>query len=42
MSYLIDTNLISLCHKKNLPAKLEAWLGAHPTLCFTGAARIEG
>jgi len=40
MSYLIDTNLISLCHKKNLPAKLEAWLGAHETDSFISAVTI--
>ena len=26
MSFLIDTNLISLCHKKHIPAKFKAWL----------------
>jgi len=26
MSWLIDTNLISLCHKRYLPARLADWL----------------
>lgn len=40
MSYLIDTNLISLCHKKNLPAKLAAWLSENEADSFISAVTI--
>jgi len=40
MSYLIDTNLISLCHKKNLPAKFADWLGENEADCFISTVTI--
>jgi len=40
MSYLIDTNIISLCHKKNVPAKLVTWLRENQEDCFISAVTI--
>lgn len=40
MSWLIDTNLISLCHKHRLPAKFAAWLLKNEAECFISAVTI--
>jgi predicted nucleic acid-binding protein len=40
MSYLIDTNLISRCHKRSVPAKLESWLQENEAECFISAVTI--
>jgi predicted nucleic acid-binding protein len=40
MSYLLDTNLISLCHKKNLPPRFANWLGKHEAECFISSVTI--
>jgi predicted nucleic acid-binding protein len=40
MSYLIDTNLISLCHKKATPPKLRQWLSQNESECFISAVTI--
>lgn len=40
MSWIIDTNLISLCHKKRLPAKLENWLAENEAECFISSVTI--
>ncbi len=40
MSYLIDTNIISRCHKKNMPARLESWLRKNEAECFISAVTI--
>ena len=40
MSYLIDTNIISRCHKKNIPARLESWLRKNEGDCFISAVTI--
>jgi predicted nucleic acid-binding protein len=40
MSYLIDTNLISLCHKKHLPVKFKAWLRKHEADSFISSVTI--
>ena len=40
MSFLIDTNLISLCHKKHLPAKFKAWLRKNETDSFISSVTI--
>ncbi len=40
MSYLIDTDIISLAHKRNLPAKLETWLKANQAECFISSVSI--
>jgi predicted nucleic acid-binding protein len=40
MSFLIDTNLISLCHKKHLPAKLKAWLRKNEADSFISSVTI--
>lgn len=40
MSWLIDTNLISLCHKRYLPARLAVWLGKNEAECFISAITI--
>ena len=40
MSFLIDTNLISLCHKKHLPAKFKAWLRKHEADSFISSVTI--
>ncbi len=40
MSFLIDTNLISLCHKKHLPAKFKAWLRKNEANSFISSVTI--
>jgi predicted nucleic acid-binding protein len=40
MSFLIDTNLISLCHKKHLPPKLREWLKKHEAESFISSVTI--
>ena len=40
MSYLLDSDIISLAHKKYLPAKLERWLRANEADCFISALTI--
>jgi predicted nucleic acid-binding protein len=40
MSWLIDTNLISLCHKRHLPARLADWLAKNEAECFISAITI--
>ena len=40
MSYLLDTDIISLAHKKHLPARLQAWLAANETECFISSVSI--
>ena len=40
MSYLIDTDIISLAHKRTLPAKLETWLKANQAECFISSVSI--
>lgn len=40
MSYLIDTNIISLCHKKNTPPKLRQWMGKNEADSFISALTI--
>lgn len=40
MSYLLDTNIISRFHKRNVPAKLESWLRRNETDCFISAVTI--
>ena len=40
MSFLIDTNLISLCHKKHLPTKLKAWLRKNEADSFISSMTI--
>jgi predicted nucleic acid-binding protein len=40
MSYLIDTDIVSLTHKRNLPAKLEKWLEANEAECFISSVSI--
>jgi predicted nucleic acid-binding protein len=40
MSYLLDTDLISLTHKKHLPPALAAWLAAHEASCFISTVSI--
>lgn len=40
MSFLIDTNLISLCHKKHLPAKFKAWLRKNEADSFISSVTI--
>jgi len=40
MSWLIDTNLISLCHKRYLPARLADWLAKNEAECFISAVTI--
>jgi predicted nucleic acid-binding protein len=40
MSFLIDTNLISQCHKKHLPAKFKAWLRKNETHSFISSVTI--
>ena len=40
MSFLIDTNLISLCHKKHLPAKFKAWLRKYEGESFISSVTI--
>jgi len=40
MSYLIDTNIISRCHKKSVPAKLDTWLRKNLEECFISAVTI--
>ena len=34
MTYLVDTDIISLTHKKYLPPKLEKWLSENEDGCF--------
>ena len=40
MSYLVDTDIISLAHKKHLPARLEKWLVANESDCFISSVSI--
>jgi predicted nucleic acid-binding protein len=40
MSHLIDTDIISLAHKKHLPAKLEKWLKANEADSFISSVTI--
>ena len=40
MSYLLDTDIISLAHKKHLPARLEKWLAANETECFISSVSV--
>lgn len=40
MSFLIDTNLIALCHKKHLPAKFKAWLRKNEADSFISSVTI--
>ena len=40
MSYLLDTDIISLAHKKHLPARLQTWLAANETECFISSVSI--
>jgi len=40
MSFLIDTNLISLCHKKHIPAKFKAWLRKNEWDSFISSVTI--
>lgn len=40
MSYLIDTNLISLCHKKHIPAPFKAWLRQNEADSFISSVTI--
>ena len=40
MSWLIDTNLISLCHKRYLSARLADWLAKNEAECFISAVTI--
>ena len=40
MSYLIDTNIISLCHKQNTPAKLRRWLAENEAASFISSVTI--
>jgi predicted nucleic acid-binding protein len=40
MSYLLDTDIISLAHKKFLPAKLENWLAKNEADCFISAVTV--
>ena len=40
MSYLLDTDIISLVHKKHLPVRLEKWLAANETECFLSSVTI--
>ena len=40
MSFLIDTNLISLCHKKQIPAKFKAWLRKNEADSFISSITI--
>lgn len=40
MSFLIDTNLISLCHKKHIPAKFKAWLRKNEADSFISSLTI--
>ncbi len=40
MSYLIDTNLISLIHKKSTPAKLRQWLAWNEADSFISSVTL--
>jgi predicted nucleic acid-binding protein len=40
MSFLIDTNLISLCHKKHIPAKFKTWLRKNEADSYISAVTI--
>jgi predicted nucleic acid-binding protein len=40
MSFLIDTNPISLCHKKHLPAKFKTWLQKNEVDSFISSVTI--
>lgn len=40
MSYLLDTHIISLAHKRHLPARLAEWLAANESECFLSAVSI--
>ena len=40
MSYLIDTDIISLAHKRHLPARLEKWLQANEADSFISSVSI--
>jgi predicted nucleic acid-binding protein len=40
MSYLLDTDIVSLTHKKFLPARLEKWLLAHEAESFISTVTL--
>ena len=40
MSYLLDTDILSLTHKKFLPARLETWLAKNEADCFISAVTV--
>lgn len=40
MTYLVDTDLISLTHKKYLPPKLAKWLSENETSCLISAVSV--
>jgi len=40
MSYLVDTDIISLTHQKHLPARLEKWLAVNESDCFISSVSI--
>lgn len=40
MSYIVDTDIISLAHKKHLPARLEKWLRTNEADCFISSVSI--
>jgi predicted nucleic acid-binding protein len=40
MGFLVDTKLIPLCHKKNLPAKFKAWLRKNEADSFISSVTI--
>jgi|ERR1035437_1118429 predicted nucleic acid-binding protein len=40
MSYLLDTNIVSLTHKKHLPARLEKWLMANEAESFISTVTL--
>ena len=37
---ILDTNIVSLAHKKHLPARLEKWLAANETECFISTVSL--
>lgn len=40
MSYLLDTDIVSLTHKKHLPARLEKWLLANEAESFISTVTL--
>ena len=40
MTYLVDTDIISLTHKKYLPPKLEKWLSENESKCFISVVSV--